>query len=106
MTQNRTVEQKVGDTVRAFNALREEVSQPELRALFTKTMETANSVLAEIKPDSELSAAGALASYQALVQDTILIGRQLAANDRAAMIAAAILMQSGVVRPIITDDEV
>lgn len=103
MSQNRTVEQKVGDTARAYQALRDEVSAPELRALFTQTQETANTVLASIEPNSEMSAAGALAQYQALVQTALSIGRVLAANDRAALMAAAVITQSGVVRPILED---
>lgn len=105
MTQNRTVDQKAADAVRAYKLLREEVSQPELRAMFTKTMETANGALAEYDPASEVAAAKALATYHALVQDAILIGRQLAANDRAAMMAAAVITQSGVSRPVIVDEE-
>ena len=101
---NRTPRDKARDAQAAFALLREDLTDSKLRSMFDKTMETANAVLATITPDSEMASTQALGMYKALVDDTILIARIVAANDRSAMLAAAIITQSGVARPVINPD--
>ena len=88
----RTVEQKVGDTVAAYNALRDEVTPTPMRSLINKMAEV------PMGPDSDVAA------YASLVQASLALARVVAANDRAAMIAAAMITQSGVSRPLVSTD--
>lgn len=103
MPQPRTIEQKTGDAVSVFNVLREEVTDPGLRRLSTQVIDIGAALLEKIK--TEDNPAQALREYTALVNDSVLLSRVVAGNDRAAMIAAAMLTQSGVSRPTITLDE-
>lgn len=93
MPQPRTVEAKVGDAIAAFNGLRDEVTPPPLRALIQKMTEV------------PMTEGTDVAAYASLVQSSIHLARIIAANDRATMIAAVMLTQSGVSRPIIDTGE-
>lgn len=93
MAQTRTVEQKVGDALEVFNALRAELTPEPMRALVTKMTSIPMGENTDV------------AAYASLVQASLHIARVVAANDRFAMIAAAMLTQSGVSRPIIVDEE-
>jgi len=93
MTQNRTVAEKVSDAIRVYDQLRAEITTPEMRALITK--------MTSMQPGEKDD----MAAYAALVQASLQLARVVAANDRTAMLAAAMLTQSGVSRPVITTDE-
>lgn len=93
MTQTRTIEQKVGDATAVFNALRAELTPEPIRALVTQ-MTTI--------PVTETTD---IAAYAAMVQASLHLARVVSANDRTAMIAAAMLTQSGVSRPTFNPDE-
>ena len=91
MPRPRTTTEKVADTVVAFTVLRDEVTPQPMRDL--------------INGMTNIPMEGAdAAAYASLVQSSIHLARIVCANDRAAIIAAAMLTQSGVSRPIIGED--
>lgn len=86
MPRPRTTGEKIADTVTAFNVLRDEVTPQPMRDL--------------INGMTSIPTEGAdAAAYASLVQSSIHLARIVSANDRAAMMAAAIITQSGVSRP-------
>lgn len=89
MTQNRTVQQKAGDTLRAYELLRGELTPQSMRALVDK--------MTSQQPDEHTD----IAAYASLVNAAMVLAREVGKNDRAAMLAAAMITQSGVARPII-----
>lgn len=96
MSSGRTVQQKVGDWAGAYRDIRDAVTPEPLRQLITDM----TSMKLGDDPTIEL-----VSAYSTLVQGSIHLVRIVAANDRAAAIAAAMLTQSGVSRPIIEDGE-
>jgi hypothetical protein len=78
------VEQKVGDWKRAFDAVREELTPPQMRT-----------ILAEMK---EVEGVAQLRSYMELAAI-------VSANDRTAASVAATLVYSGVRQPVTYDEE-
>lgn len=94
MPQPRTVEQKVGDASVAFTALRDEITPPPFRNLINEMT------------SYPVTEGTDMVAYASLVQASMGIARIIAANDRAALIAAAMLTQSGgVTRPTWTPEE-
>lgn len=83
MTLHRSNEQKVADTATVFNALRDEITPAPFRNLINKMVEF---------PVTEGTD---MAAYASLVQASMSIARIVAANDRQALLAAAIITQSG-----------
>ncbi len=84
MTTNRTVEERVGDWQRAFNAIREEVTPPVMRNLMANLQGVENT--------------NDLGTYVGLA-------RLVMANDRMSALVAAMLTQAGVSRPVIEDND-
>lgn len=106
MTVNRTVEEKVGDILKAYNAISAELTEPTLRHLSQQVIDVGALLLESIAQDpTGPSADQSLRQYASLVQDSVLLSRVVAGNDRSAMIAAAMLVQSGVSRPVIQDED-
>ena len=87
MATNRTVTQKTNDALAAYARLREELTPTAMRALITKMTEQTPGEGDDI------------AAYTGLVQASLHLARVVAANDRAAMLAAAMLTSGGVARP-------
>jgi len=88
--QSRTVQQKIGDTHTAFEALREVLTPDPMRALIGRMSEIGSN------PDEKVD----IAAYASLVNGSLALARIVAANDRAAMLAAAMITQTGVSRPV------
>ena len=84
MTTNRSVPQRIADTAQAFQALRDELTPQPLRDVIT--------LLTTQKPDENTD----VAAYASLVQSSLSLARLIAANDRAAMMSAAVITASGV----------
>jgi len=84
----RTIEQKVGDWLRAFNAISAELTPPGMREVL-RTLKTRDPLEGE-SPEEYMKDQFAVAQS---------IGRIVSANDRTAAIAAAMLTQSGIGRP-------
>lgn len=87
-TRDRTVSDKIGDWNTAYNAVRDEITLPQIRQVVT--------TLTQVPADIELGA------YVQVLNSAMALARMVAANDRAAGIIAAMLTQSGVTRPVIT----
>jgi hypothetical protein len=83
MAQGKPVTEKVGDWYQAFEAIRMELTPQSMR-----------SIVDVLKGAGD---PGSLASMERAA-------RMIAANDRAAAIAAAIITQSGVSRPVLSPD--
>ncbi len=105
-TPQRTIEQKTGDAVQVFNVLRVELTEETLRNLSKQVIDVGAVLLEAIAKDpTGPSADQSLRQYASLVQDSVLLSRVVAGNDRTAMIAAAMLTQSGVSRPNFTVED-
>jgi len=89
MAQYRSLSDKIADARRAYEALRDDLTSDTLRAMGETTT----------KAQAEAAEAGDISRYAAWVDASINVQRVIAANDRAAMIAAVMLTQSGVSRP-------
>ena len=84
-SRGRSVEEKVGDWKRAFDAIAEELSPPALR-------ETLNAVInTPISQDPE-----GLLVYTQRMSAAMALARLVAANDRAAATVAALITQTGI----------
>jgi hypothetical protein len=92
----RTVSDKIADTRRAYEAFRDELTTPDLRAMLLLT--TGPEAQAQMVKVAE---SGDYESYRQLVQTSLSAQRIVSGNDRAAMLAAAMVTQSGVVKPVI-----
>ncbi len=90
MTTNRTPAEKANDTRYAFNIFRDELTPPLKREVL------ANMTGAQMEA---IASTGDVQAYAALVQASLQLDRVISANDRAALIAAAMITQSGVSRP-------
>jgi hypothetical protein len=86
----RSVSDKIADAVKAYNAFRDEVTPPQMRAVLENMTGAQQQAAAEV---------GDVQAYAALVQASLNLQRVIAANDRAALIAAVMLTQSGISRP-------
>lgn len=112
MTQQRSVEQKVADTVMTFNALQAEVVTPAMRGMIDKltnfpapelpSREDLNAMEPEVQVAVVNSYERQMRSYASLIEGGMAVARLVAAGERTAMLAAAILNQSGVVKPVFT----
>jgi hypothetical protein len=81
MAANRTVEEKVGDWLAAYNAIREEITPKEFRPLMA-LMGTADGMAGDV-------------NIQA-INVGVSVSRIVMANDRAAATVAALLTTNGV----------
>lgn len=97
MSRDRTVTEKTEDAVTAFNILSSEITPPQFRDIVN--------ALQAIPPATPEEGVEGFNRYVNAVNASLGIARVVMANDRAAMIAAAMLTQSGVSRPIIAIDE-
>lgn len=86
----RTPAQRAADTISVFEQFRDQLTKEDARNILTE-MTT--------RMATEASLAGDVQAYANLVQSSLSLARYIGANDRAAMLAAAIVTQSGVVRP-------
>lgn len=86
----RTPAQKAADTVSVYEVLREQITHETMRTVL------GNMTGAQMQATAE---SGDVQAYAALVQASLSLQKVVSANDRAAMLAAAIVTQSGVVRP-------
>lgn len=93
MARERTVDEKVGDWQRAHRMIAEELTPPALRQMMT--------TLTGVVPPEGTDDLDQLRSYIETVNSAMGIARVVFANDRAAGVVAAMLVQSGVSRPII-----
>jgi len=80
-----TVDEKIGDWLKAYNAIRYEVTDEALRMMVDLTRGNPDEV------------------GMTQINIGIQMARIVYANDRAAAIAAAMLTQSGVSRPVVGD---
>lgn len=84
MSRSRTVPERVTDWLAAYNAIRDEVTPPVMRTMFT-----------------ELAKQGAEG-----LNASMALARVVMANDRACALAAAMLTSSGgAPRPVILDGD-
>ena len=86
----RTTSDKIADALQAFNAFRDELTPDVMR-------DTLNSMTGA--QQQAAAQAGDVQAYAALVQAALNLQRLISANDRAALVAAVLLTQSGVSRP-------
>ncbi len=80
MSANRTVEEKVADWYKAYNAIRHEITPPEFRPLMA--------LMATKDDDGGVNAS--------IVNLGVAVSRIVMANDRAAATVAALLTTNGV----------
>lgn len=96
--QGRSVAEKIGDTRQAWEAFREELTPQAQRELLEKMT----------GPEARAAVAAAAAtdprSYAAIVRASLDLYAIIAANDRMALMAAATITQSGVVKPVIEEN--
>ena len=95
-TAGRTPRQKAADTITVYEDFRDQLTVAQMRTVLE------NMTGAQMQATAS---SGDVQAYAALVQASLSLQRVVCANDRAAMIAAAIVTQSGIVRPIINDEE-
>jgi len=88
--QTRSLTDKIADARRAYEVLREDLTSDVMRNVL------GNMTGAQMQAAADVNDVQA---YAALVQASLNLTRIVAANDRAAMIAAVMLTQSGVSRP-------
>jgi hypothetical protein len=90
MARNRTVPEKVSDWLMAYNAIRAEITPPQLSKMF-----------------AVLTAGEATTPGEALtiLQQSMSLARLIEANDRMAAMAAAVITSSGGARPVVLDEE-
>jgi hypothetical protein len=91
MTQQRTVAAKVADANQAFEAFRDALTPPDMRRIHDEMTGAAKQQAAAEE--------GNVQAYVDLLQASLSLRRVVSANDRAALIAAVMLTQSGVSRP-------
>lgn len=95
MARERTVTEKVADAMTAFEAFRYELTPPALRTMMEQ-------LTAATPQDHEsLNDLDAIQAYLGQVNAAVGASRLVFANDRAALIAAVMLTQSGVARPML-----
>ena len=90
MATQRSLTDKIADARRAYEVLRDELTTDVMRNVLNDMTGAQMQAAAS---------AGDVQEYAALVQAALNLTRVVAANDRAAMIAAVMLTQSGVSRP-------
>lgn len=90
MRTTRTITDKIVDATQAYNAFRDELTPEVMR-------ETLNSMTGA--QQQAAAQVGDVQAYAALVQASITLQKIISANDRAALVAAVLLTQSGVSRP-------
>jgi hypothetical protein len=79
---------KIADALGAYNVFRDEL-----------TPEVMRNVLGNMTDAQRAVDVGDVQAYAALVQASLQLQRVIAANDRAALVAAVLLTQSGIARP-------
>ena len=97
MAANRTPDEKAADAKRVFDLLKDEVTPPIMREVMLDMTNAERQAAAATIGDAQV--------YAALVQAALSLQRIVAGNDRMVMMAAAILTQSGTVRPVIEAEE-
>ena len=95
-TTARTATQKAADTVTVFEEFRDQLTSAQMRDVLSKM--TGAQMVAT-------ASSGDVQAYAALVEASLRLQGVVSSNDRAAMLAAAIVTQSGVVRPVINSEE-
>lgn len=90
MRTTRTISDKIGDALQAYNAFRDELTPDVTRETLASMTGAQQQAAAQV---------GDVQAYAALVQAAITLQRLISANDRAALVAAVLLTQSGVARP-------
>lgn len=90
MRTTRTTADKIGDALQAYNAFRDELTPDVMRDTLNSMTGAQQQAAAEV---------GDVQAYAALVQASLSLQRLISANDRAALVAAVLLTQSGVARP-------
>jgi len=90
MSTYRSRTDKIADALGAYNVFRDELTPDIMRTVHNNMTGAQQQAAAE---------AGDVQAYAALVQASLSLTRIVAANDRAAMIAAVMLTQSGISRP-------
>ncbi len=93
MTTSRTPAQRAADVVTVYEELRAQLTNAETRAILDGMRESG------LIMQQKAADAGDYQGYAGLVQASLNLQKLISANDRAAMLAAAIVTQSGVVRP-------
>jgi hypothetical protein len=88
MAQQRTVNDKIADARMAYNVFRDELTDAKMRQVVADMTDA----------KAEIAAKGDFTAYAGLVQASIQMHRVVAANDRAALMAAVMATQSGVTR--------
>lgn len=87
MSRNRTPHEKVADWLAVYQAISAEVTPPELRAMLGKFNEV-------------MGAATDPAEAISLLQQSMNLARLVSANDRTAVLAAAMLTSGGGARVV------
>lgn len=90
MATQRSLTDKIADARRAYEVLRDELTTDVMRSVLNDMTGAQMQAAASV---------GDVQAYAALVQASLNLQRVVSANDRAAMIAAVMLTQSGVSRP-------
>lgn len=98
--QGRTPRQKSADTITVYEEFRDQLTGPVKRQVLNDMTGAMQQAAASV---------GDVQAYAALVQASLTLDRVISANDRAALLAAAIVTQSGVVRvpqlEVVSDEE-
>lgn len=89
-TPRTSVEEKVGAWAAAFTALREEITPSLMREVLTKMQVPIQD------PNTDAQ------TYMAALQSYIALARLVTANDRAAALAAAMMVSAGV-KPVLVE---
>jgi hypothetical protein len=95
MTTQRTPAQKALDTLSVYEQFRDAITTERMRGLL-------NDMTGEQMQD--VAKSGDVQAYAALVQASLSLQKLVSANDRAALLGAAIVTQSGVVKPVFEGD--
>lgn len=90
MRATRTTPDKIADAMQAYQAFRDELTPDVMRDTLNHMTGAQQQAAAEV---------GDVQAYAALVQAALNLQKVIAANDRAALVAAVLLTQSGVSRP-------
>lgn len=96
-TPQRSVSEKATDLLTAFNIIRDEITPPEFRAVIHN--------VTQVPPATEEEGVEGFNRYVNALNASLGVSRVVMANDRAALLAAAMITQSGVSRPVISTDE-
>lgn len=93
-TQQRSITDKIADARRVAEAFRDDMTPDKMRDMVAMVTDQQHQAAAE----------GNVEAYAELVRASIGLMEIMYRNDRAALLAAAIITQSGVVKPVITEE--